>query len=120
MNCTCPKWKYKELKTTCACGGVAYYQKIDKINDKDNKIIILQKLKDEVSQLRTDITIKKMEIRELEDAILKSSNNDFLPQKRGFNASISDELETEKPYVILNGNIITKAGLPNCDCKNCS
>ena len=97
MNCTCPKWKYKELKTTCACGGVAYYQKIDKINDKDNKIIILQKLKDEVSQLRTDITIKKMEIRELEN-----------------------ELEIEKPYVILNGNIITKAGLPNCDCKNCS
>ena len=66
MNCSCPKWKYIQLKTTCVCGGIVYYQKIYKIDENDNKKIILNKLKEELRQLRADITIKRMEVRDLE------------------------------------------------------
>jgi len=66
MDCSCPIWKYKELKTICACGGVVYYQKIKKIDETEEKNKILDKLKEELRQLRIDITIKKMEINELE------------------------------------------------------
>lgn len=69
MNCTCPKWKYKEIKTTCACGGIVYYQKIDKILDKDNKKAILEKLKAEIQSKRADIQCLKMDIKELEEEI---------------------------------------------------
>ena len=66
MNCSCPKWKYREIKTTCVCSGIVYYQKIDKIDENDEKKTILNKLKEELQQLRTDITIKRMEVRDLE------------------------------------------------------
>ena len=66
MNCSCPKWKYREIKTTCVCSGIVYYQKIDKIDENDEKKTILNKLKEELRQLRTDITIKRMEVRDLE------------------------------------------------------
>lgn len=80
MNCSCPLWKYKELKTTCACGGVVYYQKIKKIDESQEKKKILNKLKEELTQLRTDITIKKMEIRELEAEIISDDGDDEIAE----------------------------------------
>ena len=80
MNCSCPIWKYKELKTICACGGVVYYQKINKIDETQEKKKILNKLKEEIAQLRTDITIKKMELRELENEIISDDGDDEIAE----------------------------------------
>ena len=95
MNCTCPKWKYKELKTTCACGGIAYYQKIDKIDDKYNKKAILEKLKAELQTKRADMVCLKMDIRDLEN-------------------EMKDE---EDKCKILK---VESVSFPNCDCSSCN
>lgn len=106
-ECSCPKWKYKEIKTTCACGGVVYYQKINKIDERDEKKLILEKLKKKLQEKRTNITILKMEIRELENEINDECRD------------TSTEDETSE-CILSNGAVVSKAGLPNCDCRSCN
>lgn len=71
MSCICQCWKDMTLKLNCyRCNGVVEYVKCNPIKKEDSKQIILEKLKKDLQEKRTDITILKMEIIELENDIL--------------------------------------------------
>ena len=120
VHCKCPKWKYKELKTTCACGGIAYYQKMDKITEQNDKKIILEKLKKELRDKRTDIAILKMEIQDLENELEDSTDSEECTLREGFNALSSMRDGSLPKSTLSNGAVVSKAGLPNCDCRSCN
>ena len=96
MNCKCPIWKYKEIKTTCACGGIVYYQKINKIDENEEKKQILQKLKKEIESKRAEMACLRSDIKELEAEL------------------------AEESCTLSNGMVVTKARLQNCDCSSCN
>ena len=99
MNCICQCWKDKAITLTCyRCNGIVNYIKVGKINEEDSKQVILEKLKKELKEKRTDITILKMEIQELENEIK----------------------EEDEECILSNGAVVSKAGLPNCDCSSCN
>ena len=84
MDCTCQCWKDKELKLNCCkCGGKVCYIKTIKVNDNDEAKLKLAKLKKELHDKKVDITILRMEIRDLEleedDYKIKSVESGKLP-----------------------------------------
>ena len=72
MDCNCRNYIDKELLLDCCrCGGIVKYMKINNvINDKDDNYIILDKLKKDLAEKKIDITILKIEIRDLENLLI--------------------------------------------------
>jgi len=96
MDCICKCWKDKELKIHCArCDGIVNYIKCVKVNEEDDIKIKIQKLKKELHDKTTDITILRMEIKDLE----------------------ADIKDIEEEFKIKT---VESASLPNCDCKSCN
>ena len=119
------------IRLTCSKCHLIFNTNSGKITEQDSKQVMLEKLKKELQSLRANIMCLKIDIRDLEneianqDANLNLSIDKFLPQKRSSIASVSEKDDScsdisDEECILSSGAVVEKAGLPNCDCKNCS
>ena len=114
------------IRLTCSKCHLIFNTNSGKITEQDSKQVMLEKLKKELQSKQVDVTCLKMEIRDLENEIANQDANLNLPQKRSSIASVSEKEDScsdtsdDEECVLSNGAVVEKAGLPNCDCKNCS
>ena len=96
------------IRLTCSKCHLIFNTNSGKITEQDSKQVILEKLKKELQSLRANIMCLKIDIRDLELEIANQEKDDSC-------SDISDE-----ECILSSGAVVEKAGLPNCDCKNCS
>ena len=114
------------IRLTCSKCHLIFNTNSGKITEQDSKQVMLEKLKKELQSLRANIMCLKIDIRDLENEIANQDANLNLPQKRSSIASVSEKEDScsdtsdDEECVLSNGAVVEKAGLPNCDCKNCS
>ena len=70
MDCNCEYLKNKHIRLNCIkCGGYVSYVKTPTINDNEDKNIILEKLKKQLTEKLAEIAVLRLDIRDLRNEI---------------------------------------------------